>query len=316
MNRSLVTVLSYFVVALAVIGLMRWLRGRTSAPPVAGSGATRPASPPGPPLAGTGVPLPAALEPLRSRLEALLAPSARLQPGGEPVAQLGGLPRLPAGFAWPSSPARPMSFIGALDLAALRRAAPEAAPALPAEGRLLFFYDVEEMRWGFEPTDAAFFKLVHVKDGGKPQAAPAGATTFKERLLGARAARVLPGDEELPAGLDLGDADDAYFEHAAALTPEPDHRVGGPPAWIQGDDRESAAIAAVGGSSGTPEKARAARAKLPPGAAAEWRLLWQLDSDDDAGFMWGDVGRIYLLARDEDLRAGRFDRAWLVMQCY
>jgi uncharacterized protein YwqG len=32
--------------------------------------------------------------------------------------------------------------------------------------------------------------------------------------------------------------------------------------------------------------------------------------------MWGDVGRIYLLARDEDLRAGRFDRAWLVMQCY
>lgn len=72
----------------------------------------------------------------------------------------------------------------------------------------------------------------------------------------------------------------------------------------------------MGGSTGTPEKAREARERLSPGPASEWRLLWQLDTDDEAGFMWGDAGRLYLLARDEDLKARRFDRAWLVLQCY
>ena len=316
MNRSLVTIVGYFFVALLVIGLMRWLRSRPSGTPITAGRAADPAAPPGPPLAGTEVPLPAALEPHRSVLERVLAATASLRPGGDPVARLGGQPSLPAGFPWPASPAHPMSFVGELDLAALRRAAPEVAAALPAEGRLALFYDVEEMRWGFEPTDGAFVRLVHLTAAGKPRAAPAGATTFKERVLGATAVRVLPDAEDLPDGVAFGEADEAYFEHAAALVPEPDHRVGGHPAWIQGDGRGDAAVAAVGGSTGTPEKAREARERLSPGPASEWRLLWQLDTDDEAGFMWGDAGRLYLLARDEDLKARRFDRAWLVLQCY
>jgi hypothetical protein len=209
-----------------------------------------------------------------------------------------------------------MSFIGELDLAALHRAVPDAAPLLPASGRLALFYDVEEMRWGFEPKDGAFFRLLLLEGDGPAAAAPGGATAFKERLLGAKAARTLPHPEELEGSALGDDADDAYAEHAQALLATPDHRVGGHPDWIQGDDREEAALTAVGGSAGTPEAAAAARAKLAPGAAKEWRLLWQVDTDDDAGFMWGDAGRLYLLMRDADLKAKRFDRAWLVLQCY
>jgi uncharacterized protein YwqG len=160
-------------------------------------------------------------------------------------------------------------------------------------------------------------KLVHRAGGLEPRPAPPGATTFPERVLGAKAVRVLPGGEELPAGTRFeGGAEDAYFDHVVALAPEPAHRVGGHAAWIQNDGREDAAIAAVGGSSGSPEQADEARRRLSPGPASDWRLLWQLDSDDEAGFMWGDAGRLYLLARDADLKARRFDRVWLVSQCY
>jgi uncharacterized protein YwqG len=31
--------------------------------------------------------------------------------------------------------------------------------------------------------------------------------------------------------------------------------------------------------------------------------------------MWGDVGRIYFWLTDEDLRARRWEEAWLVLQC-
>ena len=218
---------------------------------------------------------------------------------------------------WPASPSRPMSFVGELDLAALHRGAPGVAALLPDDGRLALFYDVEEMRWGFDPKDGAWFRLLHLPAAGEERAAPVGAAVFPEVRLGGKAVRVLPGGEDLPALFsDDGEAEEAYYEHAAALAPEPDHRVGGHAVWIQNDGREDAAIATAGGSTGTPEQAREARTKLSPGPASDWKLLWQIDSDDAAGFMWGDGGRLYLLARDADVRARRFDRAWLVLQCY
>jgi uncharacterized protein YwqG len=53
---------------------------------------------------------------------------------------------------------------------------------------------------------------------------------------------------------------------------------------------------------------------LRPGAA-DWRLLLQIDSDEHAGMMWGDVGRIYYWMREEDLAAAAWDTAWLILQC-
>ena len=40
-----------------------------------------------------------------------------------------------------------------------------------------------------------------------------------------------------------------------------------------------------------------------------------IDTEDDAGMMGGDAGRIYYWIRDQDLAAGAWDATWLILQC-
>ena len=58
------------------------------------------------------------------------------------------------------------------------------------------------------------------------------------------------------------------------------------------------------------------RAKELEISSRQWRLLLQIDSDDSAEMMWGDVGRVYFWIREEDLRQARFDRTWTILQCH
>jgi hypothetical protein len=53
-----------------------------------------------------------------------------------------------------------------------------------------------------------------------------------------------------------------------------------------------------------------------PAQADDWQLVWQIDSDIEVGMEWSDVGRLYLCARKQDLVERRFERCWMVMQCY
>jgi uncharacterized protein YwqG len=56
------------------------------------------------------------------------------------------------------------------------------------------------------------------------------------------------------------------------------------------------------------------RAELEAGAA-EWKLLLQLDTDDDTGWMWGDTGTLYYWIRESDARRGDFSNVWFSYQC-
>lgn len=48
----------------------------------------------------------------------------------------------------------------------------------------------------------------------------------------------------------------------------------------------------------------------------DWKLLIQIDSDQKSGMDWCDAGRLYYWIRTQDLLQERFDRAWMVLQCY
>ena len=49
----------------------------------------------------------------------------------------------------------------------------------------------------------------------------------------------------------------------------------------------------------------------------KWRLLLQLDTVECGDFclMFGDCGHIYFYITKEDLKAKRFDKVWLILQC-
>jgi hypothetical protein len=113
------------------------------------------------------------------------------------------------------------------------------------------------------------------------------------------------------------------------------HKVGGFADWIQVDARMYAyfdsrvpftdpeAVEALRRCGMDPEDAFRAQDRLRTvreleargvdafvlGKASEdFELLLQVDSDRRADLNWGDVGRLYLFARESDVRVRRFDR--------
>jgi hypothetical protein len=46
-----------------------------------------------------------------------------------------------------------------------------------------------------------------------------------------------------------------------------------------------------------------------------WQLLFQVDTDDAAGMMWCDVGRIYYMATNQDLAAQNWGACRFTFQC-
>jgi uncharacterized protein YwqG len=90
-------------------------------------------------------------------------------------------------------------------------------------------------------------------------------------------------------------------------------QVRGHPDWIQDDARLQAQLMASGTS--IPDTLNPSEDTRLKRDAAHWNLLWQVSSDDDLGFVWGSYGALYVLIRDEDLRACQFERAWLILQC-
>src|SRR5918999_1927368 len=105
------------------------------------------------------------LDPYRAELERLARPAVRLARASQKTnCHLGGLPRVPASFVWPSNKeGRPLGFLAQLDLAEVRAAA--EIEWLPKAGTLLFFYDVIEEPWGHEPEDRGGWKVIYLDEG-------------------------------------------------------------------------------------------------------------------------------------------------------
>jgi uncharacterized protein YwqG len=204
----------------------------------------------------------------------------------------------------------------------------DALADLPRDGVLCLFYDVREQRWGFDPEHRAYWHLVWT-----PRRADAVPLAPPKELEDAGLAFDLPVRMVPRLGLSVPAPSDARAHHLpdalweAAGAEGPDalrrqltgaenaHQVGGHPGWLQNDAREEAQLVTHGLSCGDGAGWNAPEARGLLRGAPEWNLLWQVGSDDTTGFMWGDLGNLYLLIRDSDLREQRFERAWLGLQC-
>ena len=96
---------------------------------------------------------------------------------------------------------------------------------------------------------------------------------------------------------------------------ETTHRMLGHPDQVQGEMQLECQLASNGIYVGTPKGYADPRRTALEAGADDWRLLLQIDSDDNLGVMWGDCGRVYFWIKEQDLKRQDFDNVWLVLQC-
>jgi uncharacterized protein YwqG len=273
--------------------------------------------------------LPAVLAPYRAAIEAAALPAVRLAPpapASGAAAQYGGTPLVPPGATWPRGPDGPYRFVGQLDFAAVHAQAGAAARGLPDDGILAMFGDPRG--WPGSGREGDGWRLLYTPrsadavplpvPGPPPPPRRAFPLSGPELRPGAAAATSFPTYDDTVKIVaipdDAEDAWDAYFAYIAADEREAVHQLLGHAGWIQYDARvevESVARGANSRAGWDGPDAAAIQAE-----ALRWRLVWQVDSDREAGFMWGDLGRVYVLMKEDDLAARRFDRAWLTGDCY
>lgn len=215
---------------------------------------------------------------------------------------LGGMPMVERGFEWPTKEGYPLDFIGQL------RCGDLDLPAFP-EGDLLFFYD--NRHCGYSPKDRGHAVVIH-QQSGEPLLVESELPEYEVRsFLGLSKKRVKPRVYQrvdvifvegcsypslerqlIPFKDDVSEA--CYVEFLDSV--RSNIQIGGYPSPVQSDEMEKDCVKAFG-----------------LGQPSEWRLLLQLG--EVGNMVWGDAGSLYWFIHEEDLRVGRLDRVWMVMQC-
>ena len=254
----------------------------------------------------------------------LAAPAVHIVKTNAPSrSHFGGSPNLPPGLAWPVSNGSKLGFLARLSLSEIRGA--HAIEWLPDAGALLFFYDMEKQPWGFDPKDRGSWAVLLAPDLPGPISQPEvrknqDVAALPHRNAAFRRIDALPcPDRDAVSALELSDKEaDLYCELAdAVFLGEPQHQVAGFPAPVQGDGMElECQLVSNGLYCGDAKGYADSRADELSAGAANWRLLLQFDTDDAMDVMWGDAGVVYYWVEEHQARVGRFENAWLILQCH
>lgn len=220
------------------------------------------------------------------------------------ASQLYGTPDLPAADV-PRHEGRPMQLLCQIDLAAAAALGPLAP--LPGDGFLWCFVALDAdsevlIDESFHPV-ALQVLWRPTRAATPPRGAQAEADTWPAQALHFAAdptewpqpdAAIVDARRWKPKQLE---AYRSFVDRLQPAGPTPGHRLGGYPTVVQHNDLEVDAAATC------------PAAGPPPG----WRLLLQLDSDDQA--QWGtDTGRLYVLVLDDDLARRDFTRVVAITQ--
>lgn len=265
------------------------------------------------------------------KLEKQLTPGVRLvampqvMQAAPTGSRLGGRPSLPAGMAWPEWRGTNLAFLALVNLRELQASVPRAE--LPARGLLLFFYDAHQSASGFDPKDKGSWQVVYVPDEAKTAIAPQWPTRLPEegRMKGLalqfRAVQTLPASPTAALGEpELAEKQQTVFDDIVYEYLEHDkpmHQLLGQPVPIQGDNMPlECQLVSNGLYCGDGTGYNDPRAEKFQDGAKDWVLLAMIDTDERAGWMWGDGGCLYFWIRRDDLRARRFENVWMVSQGY
>lgn len=271
-----------------------------------------------------------------------------------PIGQskFGGKPHLPKGFQWyyyegeginKKVKNRPLSFLAQINCREIHSF--DKDKLLPDEGILYFFYELDTMSWGYDPKDVGSARVYYFSGSEKELT----VTEFPEDLeedykmpeLAIEFSSVisLPDYQEADDLLEMDcmeqeimealdeDTELDIYDIYEDITKEfgyqqpKDTLTGllGYAELIQNPIPVECELVSNGfyAGGGWPKMSAKEKADLME-KAKEWVLLFQLDTveTDDFCLMFGDCGSIYYYIRKQDLKNHRFDRIWLVLQCY
>lgn len=249
--------------------------------------------------------------------------------------KFGGRPAVPAGFVWPRFESenfdgerenRPLSFLCQINLREIH--ALDKETLLPDHGLLLFFYEQESMKWGFDPEDEGCSRVFWFED--ETALAPAENPEdlkeqyrVKEYDLTFGSEDSYPDYEELHCHVRTDCDWGTYADTVEAIGCEFEcerHKLLGYADLIQSEmltecERVTRGLYCGNAESyeNTPADVKADISRSAP----DWILLFQMASimEEDYEFMIGDLGNLYFYIRKEDLKARNFDKVWLIAQC-
>jgi uncharacterized protein YwqG len=236
------------------------------------------------------------------------------------ASKFGGLPDVPKDFLWPEWGNQPLSFLGQINLAAIAKN-PIASP-LPSSGLLSFFYDCEQRTWGYNPKDKGswrvYFFLNQVLQRASYPASIPDYARYKPCTLSTNNGLTFPGWETLyikPLNLTDEERELYWSFDSTEGVGDYGHQLLGHPQEVQGEMQLECQLVSNGVNLGSPEWTQnPCVPELEPNAS-QWTLLFQLDSDDNPGWMWGSVGCLYFWITESDLASQRFENVWMVLQC-
>jgi uncharacterized protein YwqG len=236
--------------------------------------------------------------------------------------KIGSTPDVPSSFEWPVWNGRTLAFLMQIKFSEVN--GDGAIPELPASGLLYVFYDQEQSTWGFDPKDEGSWRLLFFDEGCglKMRRYPKDMEVrYKGVILAPKPIMTYPPTEDARLeALSIGVTDEQYDEYddfrETNYDGKPFHHLWGYPDPEQGADMElDCELASNGLYCGDETGYEDPRAKELEKNKDSWRLLLQIDSDDEAEMMWGDCGRLYFWIKEDDLKSRRFDKAWMILQC-
>ncbi|MHB1456140.1 MAG: YwqG family protein [Armatimonadota bacterium] len=240
--------------------------------------------------------------------------------------KIGGSPDLPPEIKWPRSENEPLSFVAQFKMS--DTAVYDADYVLPPTGMMYFFYDAEDGTWGYDPNDAGHWSVIYYNGDSsrlKRRRTPSAISDegkFKAcRVSFSQGVSLPPWESYDVKKLDMSKQEMSSYQDILLPLDEyremhTTHRLLGHPDVLQNDMQLECQYVTNGIYCGDDSYLRDPRAASLEAGAADWRLLLQIDTDEDMEMMWDDSGRLYFWIPKDALESRDFDKTWVMLQSY
>ena len=235
--------------------------------------------------------------------------------------KFGGNPDVPNGFQWPAWNEVKLAFLLQINLSKLPKTTYDI---LPEKGILSFFYHPDQLTWGYDPNDLGSWRTYYfAEENLHRKVTPEYNSQYLQNPYISCSAECHV-DESYPSpfsetirNLKLWKKErDGYFEfYENHCVENPTHQLFGYPDEVQNSMELECELVTNDIDVGDISWLKHPRIKEFEKNSKDWHLLLQLDTDDNPGMMWGDMGMLYFWIKEKHLRKCNFQETWMILQC-